>query len=125
MKRNDGSASELANLAVVAIEEKKGIDIVQIDLRGIHNSTVDFFVICHASSVTQAEAIADEVEKMVKLTTGLNPKHVEGKQLREWILIDYFDVVVHIFLEPIRGFYRLEELWADGIITRIEEKNQR
>ena len=122
MKLREITSDELADAVIGAMQEKKGFDIVKIDLRNIHNCVMDYFVICHASSVTQADALAEAVEMEVKGRCGLNPKSVEGLQHREWILLDYFDVVVHIFLEPVRSFYKLEDLWADGNIIRIGEK---
>lgn len=122
MNIRDISSGELAELIIRGMQEKKGVEIVRMDLRKISKSLVDYFVVCHATSNTHAEAITDSVEKIVKTTTGLNPSHIEGTELREWVLIDYFDVVVHIFLEPVRKFYRLEELWADADITKIEEQ---
>ncbi len=121
MNRTDVPSTELARWVVTALQEKKGNEIVQLDFRRMHNRIVDFFVICHATSITQAEALADSVEEVVKKQTGLKPKHTEGRQNREWILMDYFDVVVHIFLASARTFYRLEDLWSDADITRIED----
>jgi ribosome-associated protein len=81
----------------------------------------DYFVVCHGSSSTQVEAIARSVEKETLLNLGEKPFHVEGKQNSQWILMDYFNVVVHIFNETTRNYYSLEELWADADFTRYEE----
>lgn len=116
------NSTALAKQIIFGMQEKKGYDIVQIDLRGIQNSVLDYFVICHATSAPQAEALAESVEEIVKKNSGENPRNVEGLQHKEWILIDYFDVVAHIFLEPVRQFYKLEDLWADANITKPEER---
>lgn len=123
MIRSDASSAEVALFIIEGMLEKKGLKIVKLDLRKIHNSVVDYFIICHATSTTHADALAESVEAFVKKNTGQNPRQREGMQSREWILIDYFDVVAHIFLEPVRSFYRLEELWADAESEEINEQN--
>lgn len=106
--------------AVLGVQEKKGKQIVKLDLRNTSNSVTNHFVICHGTSKTHIEAIADSVIDIVKTNTGENPKHKEGYANAEWILIDYFDVVIHIFQEATRRFYKLEDLWADAEIQHIE-----
>lgn len=116
------TASEmLVSIAAEGIFEKKGENVVQIDLRGIKNAVADFFLICHGTSRTQVEAIADSVQAEVKKATGLNVWKKEGFENAEWILLDYVDVVVHIFQEANRKYYRLEELWADAGIESLTE----
>jgi ribosome-associated protein len=126
MKRpiQDISSEELADLVITGLLDKKGVDIVRMDLRNIRNNLVDFYVICQATSVTQAEALSDSVFKTVADACGLKPIHVEGMQQRLWILMDYFDVVVHIFTESTRSFYRIEELWADADLLRIDNMHE-
>lgn len=109
----------ISELAIKGIQEKKGYDIVCLDLRKIPNAVCDYFVICHGNSTTQVSAIADSVDDEIKKITGQNPWRMEGFTNAEWILIDYIDVVVHIFQQQTREFYKLEELWADAEITRI------
>ena len=109
----------ISELAINGIQEKKGSDIVCLDLRKIPNAVCDYFVICHGNSTTQVSAIADSVDDEIKKITGQNPWRMEGFTNAEWILIDYIDVVVHIFQQQTREFYKLEELWADAEITRI------
>lgn len=104
----------LADIIVAGMQEKLAINIVKLDLSGIPNSITDYFVICHGSSRSQIDAIADSVQWEVKKAIGLLPAHKEGFENSEWILLDYFDVVVHIFQEEIREFYQLEKLWADA-----------
>jgi ribosome-associated protein len=100
--------------AVAAMQEKKAKDIVSIDLSGITDAVTGYFVICHASSKTQLHAIYDFVEEQIFKNAGEHPFHTEGYENAEWILLDYVNVVVHIFLEESRKFYNLEGLWADG-----------
>ncbi|KAF0197080.1 MAG: ribosome-associated protein [Bacteroidetes bacterium] len=109
------SASEmLASIVSEGIFEKLGEDVVQIDLRKIKNAVADFFIVCHGKSRAQVEAIADSVQMEVKKAVGINVWKKEGFENAEWILLDYVDVVVHIFQEGNRRFYKLEELWADA-----------
>ncbi len=111
---------ELAEIIVEGMQEKKAIEVVQLDMSKIPNRVVDFFVICHGSSSTQVEAISESVERLMKEKAGVKPRSVEGKQVGEWVLLDYFDVVAHIFLAPVRGFYKLEALWADADMITFE-----
>lgn len=104
----------LSEAIVHGIQEKKGNDIVRLDLRNIHSSVADFFVICHADSSTQVKAIADSVEKEVFKATNQDPFKKEGLQNAEWVLLDYLDVVVHVFRTDKREFYRMEDLWGDA-----------
>jgi len=106
---------------VKGIEEKKGKNIQVFDLRQTGHSVCDFFVICNADSGTQVDAIAYSVEAEVKKATGESPWRSEGFENREWILIDYVNVVVHVFQTPIREFYKLERLWADAVVREIPE----
>ena len=99
---------------IEAMEAVKGKEIVTLDLREINTAVTDYFVICHAPSKTQVDAIADKVEEVVFEKTRTKPYHVEGRDKTEWILIDFVDVVVHVFLESKREYYKLEELWADA-----------
>jgi ribosome-associated protein len=120
-KQVQAASGMLAEVIIHGIQEKKGIDIILMDLRNIHNAMCDYFIVCHGSSKTQVEAIADSVAMEVKKAVGENPFHKEGFENAEWILMDYFDVVVHIFEESRRDFYNLEGLWADAAITKIKE----
>lgn len=106
--------------AIFAMQEKKGKQIISLDMTKIHNSVTDYFVICHANSKIQVEAIYDNVVKIIREQCDTKPINKEGTENAEWILIDYFDVVVHIFLNDIRSFYHLEDLWADAIKKEYE-----
>jgi len=105
-----------------ALFDKKAKDPVIMDFTKLNSSICDSFIICHGTSKTQVEAIADGVVNDVKKKTGLNAWHKEGLENAEWILIDYNDVIVHIFQEMKRSFYNLEQLWADAEISRITVK---
>ncbi|WP_044170732.1 ribosome silencing factor [Flectobacillus major] len=115
------SSEELSRLVVKGMQERKALDIVVMDLRGVKNAFADFFVVCAGTSDTQIDAIADSVDKEVWEATHTNPKSVEGKTNREWILLDYYDVIVHVFKKDRREFYKLEELWGDADFTYIDE----
>lgn len=112
---------EKSRLIIEAIREKKGHQIVTIDLTAVENSICDCFIICHGESVTQVGAIAESVERKLKEEASIRAHHVEGLRNSQWVLIDYFDVLVHVFQQDFRSFYRLEELWADGKVVQVEE----
>jgi len=111
---------KLIETIVSAIEDKKGKDIVSLDLSGFDGAICSRFIVCNADSTTQVAAIADGVEEKVHEVLGENVWRVEGKQTGLWVAMDYVDVVVHIFQTELRGFYKLEELWADAPMTRYE-----
>jgi ribosome-associated protein len=100
--------------------EKKAIDIAILDLRKVKNAVADYFIICTGNSDTQVDAITDSVEHEVYKEFKLYPNSREGKGNNEWILLDYFDAVVHVFKQDKRTFYALEELWGDANITLIQ-----
>lgn len=111
----------LAELVVKGMQEKKASDICVIDLKSLNNAVSDYFIISSANSDTQLDAIARAVEEEVFKLTNQNPWQSEGRIHKEWILLDYVDVVVHIFLKEKREFYALEELWGDAPIRYIED----
>jgi len=108
--------SRILKLIIKAIQEKKGENIVALDLRKIPEAVSDYFIICEATSTTQVRAIADFVEETVKKELGEIPYRHEGYNVSQWILIDYVNVVVHIMQPGIRKFYKLEEMWSDAIL---------
>lgn len=112
------SASVL-DAVVDGMLDKKAKNIMLIDLRELENRVCDYFVICDADSTTHVDAIADSVEDVVKKKTNEKPYHTEGHQNSEWIIIDYIDVVAHVFLREKREYYNLEALWADGEVKQI------
>ena len=103
------------------ILKKKGQEILDIDLTKINSTICDHFVICHAESNTQVSAIADSVEKEVKDNLKVKVRHREGMENATWVLLDYSDVIVHIFQKDVREYYKLEELWGDAGLSRVEE----
>ena len=110
-------------LILEAIKEKKGHQIVSIDLTKVENAICDCFIICHGESTTQVGAISESVEKKLKDEALVKAHHVEGLQNSQWVLLDYYDILVHVFQEEYRSFYKLEELWADGKVTRVAEEH--
>jgi ribosome-associated protein len=107
-------SSKIIKAIIHAIQEKKGENIISLDLRKIPEAVADFFIICDASSTTQVKAIADFVQEHIKKTVKESPYHHEGFQAAHWILIDYVNVVVHVMQTETRKFYKLEEMWSDG-----------
>jgi len=106
--------SKIFKTIINAIHEKKGENIISLDLRKIPEAVADFFIICQANSNTQLKAIADFIEFDVKEKCSENAYKHEGRQAQQWILIDYVNVVVHIMLPETRKFYQLEEMWSDA-----------
>ena len=114
------SAETLNQMIVDAIQDKKGIDILKLDLRALEEAPTNFFIICHGNSETQVKAIADNIQYELKQKLDELPSHVEGIQNATWVLVDYFDVVVHIFHREARKFYQLEKLWSDAVTTEYQ-----
>ena len=114
------SSDKLAEIIAEAMADKKAHDIRIMDMRNINNAITDFFVVSHGESTTQVDAIAKSIEEQVKKITKENATHKEGHQNSEWILLDYFSVVAHVFLKDKREFYNIENLWADAKITQID-----
>jgi ribosome-associated protein len=124
MKNNIRQKEEseiIAEIAIKGMQEKKAKEIICMDLRNVHNAVTDFFVICHGDSNTQVDAIAGSVEEEIRKVIGEKPWHREGFENAEWILLDYVNVVVHVFQKEQRGFYKLEALWADAETQVIQE----
>ena len=106
----------IKEVIVKAIQEKKGEELICLDLRKLSDAVCDFFIICHGESTIQIKAIADFTEVYVDKLLGEKPWHKEGYEQLDWVLLDYVDTVVHIFNEEKRYFYNLEELWSDAKI---------
>ena len=115
--------NKLIEKIVIGISEVKGQDIEMIDLRKIENRICDFYIICSGNSNTHVSAILESVKRKVSKTLKEKPSHTEGEENAEWILLDYINVVVHIFQKQIRDFYRIEELWGDCKINTIPINN--
>ena len=115
------ASSELVQKFVVnGLQDVKGENITVLDLRKLENTVTDYFIIAEGNSNTQVNALADSVHKSVRESVGDRPWHVEGRDNAEWVLMDYVNVVVHIFQKGIREFYDLEGLWGDAEVTHIE-----
>ncbi len=119
-KSSELTSAELCRVIVHGMQEKKAQNIVVMDLRHVKNAFTDYFVLCSGTSDTQIDAIADSIDEEMYKSTGQNPFHKEGKTNREWILLDYIDVVVHVFKKEKRDFYKLEDLWGDAEFEYID-----
>jgi ribosome-associated protein len=114
-------SSKIIKTIIAAIQEKKGENIISLDLRKINEAVADFFIIAEASNQPQIRAIAENVEQKVKEKCEENPYHHEGLKNLQWVLIDYVNVVVHVMLKDTRGFYKLEDMWSDAVSTDHSE----
>jgi ribosome-associated protein len=123
MSKQNGllNSEQLSKVVVKGMQEMKAEDIVMMDLRGVGNAVADFFVICSGNSDTHIDAIAESVDHEVNKADKQNPWHREGQNNKIWVLLDYVDVVVHVFNHDSREFYALESLWGDAKITAYDE----
>lgn len=121
--KNETESQVLCDAIVEGMQENKAKDIVVLDLREIHNSVCDFFVICSGESSTQVDGISTSITRHTRKELKEKPWHIEGKTNSEWILLDYVSVVAHIFYKDARPFYDLEDLWADAKRTDIPNLN--
>ncbi len=119
MTQKPVSADNLISVIIKGIDDVKGEDIQLLDLREIDNTVCDYFIICSGNSNTQVNAISGSVQKVVSKELKDKPWHVEGQNNSEWVLMDYVNVVVHIFQKHVREFYDIESLWGDAKITQI------
>ncbi len=122
MNNREKESEVLARLAAQALDEKKADEVRILDLRKVHGAPAEYFVIASGNVPSHVSALSDAVFETVKKATGLNPHKIEGYNNAEWILMDYFDVVIHIFQKEKRAFYRLDELWSDGEEVAIRSK---
>lgn len=120
MSEKTASKDLLITEIIAGIEDIKGENITILDLREIENTVCDYFIICDGSSNTQVNAISGSIQKKVSKILKDKPWHVEGENNAEWILIDYVNVVVHVFQKQVREFYNLEGLWGDAKISYIQ-----
>lgn len=120
MQKSKASADELITLIVAGIEEVKGLNINLLDLREIENTVCDYFVVCNGTSNTHVNAIVSSIQKTVSKSIKDKPWHVEGADNSEWVLMDYVNVVVHVFQKHTREFYDIEGLWGDAKVTMVE-----
>jgi len=120
MAKKNSNADQLITTILTGIEDVKGKNINILDLREIENTVCDYFIICEGTSNTQVNAIVNSVQKKVSKETKDKPWHIEGSENAEWVLMDYVDVVVHVFQKHIREYYDIESLWGDAKMTVIE-----
>ena len=120
-KKNISNDDLLANI-IKGIEDVKGENVDILDLRAIDNTVCDYYVLCNGNSNTQVNAIVQSVQKVVSKELKDKPWHVEGTDNGEWVLMDYVNIVVHVFQQHIREYYDIESLWGDAKITSIENK---
>jgi len=117
-----GEKEILLEHIIEGIKEKKGKEILSIDLRALDNSICRYFIICHGDSNTQVNAIANWIEYSIEEKLNEKVWHKEGFENANWILLDYVDIIVHIFQKESRDFYNLEGLWADGYLSKFENE---
>jgi len=122
MLEKKSSTDKLINLAIDGIDNVKGKDAVLLDLRKIDSAVCDYFIICNGTSNTHVNAIVNSVQKTVSKAIHERPWHVEGTENGEWVLMDYVDVVIHVFQKHIREYYDIEGLWGDATSIALEEK---
>ncbi|MFZ2287764.1 MAG: ribosome silencing factor [Bacteroidales bacterium] len=125
MRKAGKEATRMTESIVKGLFEKKGERVALIDLRNIESRVCDWFIISHAASSRQVDSLAWSVEDVVRKETGRKPYHIEGRGNCIWVLLDYGDVLVHIFQQPYRDFYNLESLWADGRVTFPEDQTEK
>jgi ribosome-associated protein len=121
--KKQSESEKLCNAIVEGMQDNKAKDIVVLDLRDIDSAVCDFFVICSGESSTQVDGIADSVTRFTRKTLKQKPWHTEGKTKSEWVLLDYIDVVAHVFYKETRHFFDLEDLWSDAKRTDIPNLN--
>ena len=120
-KTRDSRSEQLNNWIIEGIRDRKGKNIVQLDLRNLDEAPADFFIICEGDSNTHIKAISESINKKVKEELHTMPSHVEGVSNARWILMDYFDVIVHVFYPETREFYDIEQLWSDAETTEYAD----
>jgi len=120
MAKKESNVDLLITSIIGGIEDVKGKEINILDLRDIENTVCDYFVICEGTSNTQVNAIVNSIQKKVSKTLQDKPWHVEGEDNAEWVLMDYVNVVVHVFQKHIREYYDIESLWGDAKVTTIQ-----
>ncbi|NNE32112.1 MAG: ribosome silencing factor [Winogradskyella sp.] len=120
MTKEKTNADQLITTIIGGIEEVKGKEITILDLREIENTVCDYFIVCEGTSNTQVNAIVNSIQKQVSKSLKDKPWHIEGSDNAEWVLMDYINVVVHVFQKHIREYYDIESLWGDAKTTEIE-----
>ena len=121
MHQNSIDAKEVIQQIVEGIQDKKGKEIVIVDMLKLGNSICDYFVICQGNSPTQVSAITDSIEDTVRVNCKKKPYSIDGLRNSQWVAMDYGEILVHIFLPDVRAFYDIEHLWADAKLTEIPD----
>jgi ribosome-associated protein len=121
MHQNSIDAQEVIKQIIEGIQDKKGKEIVVVDMLKLGNSICDYFVICQGNSPTQVSAITDSIEDTVRINCKKKPYSIDGLRNSQWVAMDYGDILVHIFLPDVRRFYDIEHLWADATLTEIPD----
>ncbi len=121
--KKQSESSKLCETIIEGMQDNKAKDIVVLDLREIESAVCDFFVICSGESSTQVDGIAESISRNTRKNLKQRPWHIEGKSKSEWVLLDYFDVVAHVFYKDTRSFFDIEDLWLDAIRTDIPNLN--
>ncbi|HAB28222.1 MAG TPA: ribosome silencing factor [Xanthomarina gelatinilytica] len=122
MAKKESNADLLIATILSGIEDVKGEDINILDLRDIENTVCDYFIICEGNSNTQVNAIVNSIQKKVSKELKDKPWHIEGEDNAAWVLMDYVNIVVHVFQKHIREYYDIESLWGDAKTTVVETK---
>ncbi len=121
IKDLDSETEKLYYSILEGLFNKKGKEVIEINLVNVENSICKYFIICHGDSNTQVRAITESIEEKVNEYLNISAWHKEGLENMQWVLLDYIDIIVHIFQKPFRDYYNLEDLWADGKIKRLED----
>ena len=118
-KKTNSESTQLCEAIIEGMKENKANDIVVLDLRNLESAVCDYFVLCSGDSTTHVDGISNSVTRFVRKSIKEKPWHVEGKTNSDWVLLDYINVVGHVFYKDSRGFYDIEELWSDADRTNI------
>jgi ribosome-associated protein len=114
------TVEEFNDLIIESIQDIKGKNLIKLDLREVEDAPTDFFIICEGDSTTQVKAISDNIQKRLKYEAGTFASHVEGERSAQWICLDYFNTVIHVFYREAREYYELEQLWSDAKFTEYQ-----
>ena len=119
-KPSSSTEESLLSLIIDSVQDIKGKNIIQIDMTHIRDAPANYFIICEGESSTQIRAIASNAARRVKTETENRANHIEGQLGAKWVLVDFFDIVLHVFDKSTRQYYDLENLWSDGKITEFQ-----
>jgi ribosome-associated protein len=124
IKKEQVDSKNLSRVIVEGMLEKKAADVLVMDLRDINGAFADYLILCNGNSDTQIDAISESIETFVEKSTDQHVWHKEGQKNKEWILLDYVDVVANVFKKETRSFYNLEQLWGDAKLNYIDPLSQ-